>query len=212
MSLQNAVLFPHGVLPLYIFEPRYRQMVAETLEGDRIFGIATIDPKAGDDSGEEPVFPIVGVGYIKFERTNEDGTSNLILEGFCRAKVLRIAQECPYRRLSVEPIHSIPAQNEKKVRSLRKSIVNQLIVLRDYNFDVPEKILRFLESKCDEVFCFMVANTWCEAVQDRIQLLGEPSIEVIYQNLDKILAAEIKKRSIFKKLQGDLGEEDISWN
>ena len=212
MSLNGVVLFPYGVLPLFIFEPRYRQMLTETLEGDRIFGIATLNPESTEEENGEPIFPIVGVGYIKIQRTNSDGTSNLILEGFCRARVKSILREEPYRVLAVEPIHSIQTANEPAVKKLRLHIVQKLTSLRQYGYDVPQKILRFLEDKSDEVFAFMVANTWCECLTERIDLLGEPDVTQLYIRLNAILTRELKNRSMFQKLQGDLDEDNISLN
>lgn len=77
MILPGVTLFPHSLLPLYIFEPRYRQMLAKALEGDRLFAIA----HAGED-GE--VAAIGGLGVVRACVANEDGTSNLILQGLTR--------------------------------------------------------------------------------------------------------------------------------
>ena len=58
MALSGVTLFPNALLPLYIFEPRYRQMLASVLAGDRIFAVGMVRP----DTGEESIFPVAGAG------------------------------------------------------------------------------------------------------------------------------------------------------
>ena len=63
--LPNVVLFPNVFLPLHIFEPRYREMVADALDGDRIIGMVLLRPGwEGDYEGRPPVYPIGCAGLI----------------------------------------------------------------------------------------------------------------------------------------------------
>ena len=81
MVLGGCNLLPHGLLPLYIFEPRYRQMLEDTLAGDRLFAIGTVNP-AGEPPSEEPeVFDHSCAGLIRACVGEEDGCSHLILQG-----------------------------------------------------------------------------------------------------------------------------------
>ena len=55
--LPSVVLFPNVFLPLHIFEPRYRQMVTDSLAGDRIIGMVTLRPGADEDyDGTPPIY------------------------------------------------------------------------------------------------------------------------------------------------------------
>jgi ATP-dependent Lon protease len=81
MALSNAVLFPHSLLPLHIFEQRYREMLSHTLDGDRMFSVALIKPGIEEASGLGDLCPVAGVGLIRACVGNENGTSNLVLQG-----------------------------------------------------------------------------------------------------------------------------------
>ncbi len=102
--LPNVVLFPSVFLPLHIFEPRYRQMLADALRGDRIIGMVLL--KGGRDNIEEPppVYPIGCAGLISHAHTLQDGRSNIILRGILRFRVVEEEADREYRRAHVEPL------------------------------------------------------------------------------------------------------------
>ena len=79
MILPWVSLFPGSLLPLYIFEERYREMTKAALVGNRMFAIA----HTYDDT---TIAPIGGLGVIRACVTNEDGTSNLVLQGLSRVE------------------------------------------------------------------------------------------------------------------------------
>lgn len=94
--LPNAVLFPGAMLPLHVFEPRYRELAADTLAGERMLAIARLRPGyEADYEGRPPVYPIAGVGYIVGEERLDDGRFNLLLRGVGR---VRIVEELPATR------------------------------------------------------------------------------------------------------------------
>lgn len=79
MILPWVSIFPGSLLPLYIFEERYREMTKAALAGNRMFAIA----HTYDDT---TIAPIGGLGVIRACVTNEDGTSNLVLQGLSRVE------------------------------------------------------------------------------------------------------------------------------
>src|ERR1043165_3333817 len=83
MTLPNATLFPQALLPLYIFEPRYRQMLADALHSNRMFSVAMQRP---GNSRETPA-PIAGLGLVRVSVGHKDGTSHLILQGLARGEL-----------------------------------------------------------------------------------------------------------------------------
>src|SRR2546422_6295726 len=86
MPLPGAVLFPHALLPLYIFEPRYRQMLKHALTHHRMFCVALIKPHCAEWQSAADFFHTAGVGLIRACVEREDGTSNLILQGLERVR------------------------------------------------------------------------------------------------------------------------------
>jgi hypothetical protein len=72
--LSNVVLFPNVFLPLHIFEPRYRAMIGDALDGDRIVGMVMLQPGyEADYEGRPPVFPIGCAGLITRAEPLGDG-------------------------------------------------------------------------------------------------------------------------------------------
>jgi len=92
----NVVLFPHMPLPLHIFEPRYRQMIAECLEEGHSFGVVAI--REGTETG--PVTPYDVGTLAKIVRIDrlEDGRMNLLVMGASRFAIVRTAKDRPYLR------------------------------------------------------------------------------------------------------------------
>src|ERR1044071_9759407 len=91
MTLPNATLFPAALLPLYIFEPRYRQMLADALATHRMFSVAMQRPGCTRESPS----PIAGLGLIRVSVRHKDGTSHLILQGLVRVELEQVTQYKP---------------------------------------------------------------------------------------------------------------------
>lgn len=104
--LPNIVFFPHTRLPLHIFEPRYRQMVADALDSDSRFGIVLLRPGwEADYFGAPPVFSYGTVGTIEQSVSLDDGRYNIIVHGDVRFRILGEVSRVPYRtaRVVAEP-------------------------------------------------------------------------------------------------------------
>ena len=87
--LPNVVLFPNVFLPLHIFEPRYREMVADALAGDRMIGMVLLRPGWEHDyDGRPPVYPIGCSGVITHVERLPDGRYNIVLRGLERFRIL----------------------------------------------------------------------------------------------------------------------------
>jgi Lon protease-like protein len=101
--LPQGVLLPGSVLPLHIFEPRYRVMMRAALAGERLIAMALLKPGWEKDYyGGPPVHEVVGVGRILEEEALPDGTYNLLLQGLWRARIVEIVSSDPYRTARVE--------------------------------------------------------------------------------------------------------------
>lgn len=114
--LPNVVLFPNVLLPLHIFEPRYRVMLADALSGDRVLGMTLLQP--GWESTYEnrpPVYPVGCAGVITHVEPLADGRSNIVLRGLMKFRIADEDASKPYRQASVEAIHEpvSPGQRER---------------------------------------------------------------------------------------------------
>ena len=103
--LPNVVLFPNVFLPLHIFEPRYRQMVDDALNGDRIIGMVLLRPGwERDYEGRPAVYPIGCAGVITHAERLPDGRFNIVLRGMEKFRVTAEEADRPYRLAYVEPV------------------------------------------------------------------------------------------------------------
>ncbi|MET0621103.1 MAG: LON peptidase substrate-binding domain-containing protein [Thermoanaerobaculia bacterium] len=106
--LPGVVLMPGTLLPLHIFEPRYRAMVSDALAGDRTIGMAMLYP-GWESGGDDPrIYAVGGAGEIVESEELEDGRYNILLEGRFRYRVVEEAPANPYRVARVEEIRSVP--------------------------------------------------------------------------------------------------------
>jgi ATP-dependent Lon protease len=108
MILSNATLFPQALLPLYIFEPRYRRMLADVLHTHRVFAVAMQRPA----SKRETPAPIAGLGVVRVSVDHKDGTSHLILQGLARVRLCEAVRYRPYRKHRVEFLTPPPSDAE----------------------------------------------------------------------------------------------------
>jgi Lon protease-like protein len=100
--LRNTVFFPNTLLPLHIFEPRYRQMVSEVMEGERLIGIVLQKAEIKPRPGEFPEFFRVGsLGLISDMKKGEEGTFDIVLTGLTRFEILEVSKIKPYRLAKV---------------------------------------------------------------------------------------------------------------
>lgn len=107
MTLPNATLFPQALLPLYIFESRYRQMLADMLHSHRMFTVAMQKPGASRETPEG----VAGLGLIRVSVSHKDGTSHLILQGVTRVKLEKTVRYKPYRIQRIQPLASQPSDS-----------------------------------------------------------------------------------------------------
>ena len=103
--LQDVVLFPNSTRPLHIFEPRYRAMVADALEGDSIIGMILLQPgNEAEYEGRPPVYAVGCAGVIIAAEELPDGRYNIVLGGLVKFRVLSEDASRPYRLAEVEAL------------------------------------------------------------------------------------------------------------
>lgn len=97
--LPGAVFFPHTMLPLHIFEPRYQELADEALEdGVPIAVVKLLEPRRQDAQGRPAYHAVGGAGFIAHHQLLPDGRYNILLEGIARVRILEeIESDRPYR-------------------------------------------------------------------------------------------------------------------
>jgi Lon protease-like protein len=127
--LPNVVLFPNVFLPLHIFEPRYRAMVSDALESDRLIGMALLRPGWEHDyEGLPPIYPIGCTGVITHVERLNDGRYNIVLRGMERFRLLKEDHALRYRRATVEPLTERPLHDDDcRVLKAQRSKLEELL-------------------------------------------------------------------------------------
>lgn len=106
MLLPDCTLFPHGGLPLFIFEPRYRKMLMDALEGDCLFAVGRLIGEECDDL-TQCVAPVGTIGLVRVSHEQEDGTSQLLLHGVLRVRFTEWHSGHAYPYAGIEPVVSV---------------------------------------------------------------------------------------------------------
>jgi uncharacterized protein len=137
--LPNVVLFPSVFLPLHIFEPRYRTMVDDALNGDRIIGMVLLRPGwERDYEGRPPVYPIGCAGVITHAERLTDGRFNIVLRGMEKFRVTAEENDRPYRIACVDAIPERSADADRlEIRAERRRLEALLVPQPDADPKVP---------------------------------------------------------------------------
>jgi Lon protease-like protein len=191
MPLPGAVLFPHALLPLYIFEPRYREMLEYALKHDRMFCVALIKPSCPDWHSIEDFFHVAGTGLIRACVGRGDGTSNLILQGLKRVRFSSFEKENPF---PVAKIDILESQGETSVEgeALGAKVIELYGKLKTKGRELPRKVDRYLSDLNDlEMLADLMASTFINDALRRQQVLEEASLNQRLRLIIQYLLDEI---------------------
>lgn len=112
--LATVVLFPNTLLPLHVFEPRYRQMVSDIVNAERIIGMVLLKPGWEKDyQGNPEIYGVACMGRMVSVEQLEDGRFNIVLYGLKRVKILETVKDDPYRLARVKILEDIHGTNEE---------------------------------------------------------------------------------------------------
>ncbi len=124
MLLPDCTLFPHGGLPLFIFEPRYRKMLEDALEGDCFFAVARLIGEETENLAD-CVAPVGTIGLVRASREQDDGTSQLLIHGVMRVRFTGWHGDRDYPFASIEPVISVfkpEKQSAAAMKTLRGAV------------------------------------------------------------------------------------------
>ena len=107
--LPNVVLLPGVGMPLHIFEPRYREMLATCLSEERVLAMALLaEGHPPDERGRPPVYETLCGGLILAAEALPDGRSNILVYGTQRLRIVReLDTDEPFRRVQAEPVPDV---------------------------------------------------------------------------------------------------------
>ena len=191
MPLPGAVLFPHALLPLHIFEQRYRKMLEHALQQHRMFCVALIKPSCPDWHAPEDFFHFATAGLIRACVGRGDGTSNLVLQGLRRVRFTSFKQETPFPIASIEAVES-REPSTVETEALGTKVIELYGSLRHDRRQLPAKLDRYLSELRDlEMLADLMGSTFVSDPLRRQRLLEEHSVNQRLRFLIKYLRDEI---------------------
>lgn len=197
MPLPGALLFPHALLPLYIFEPRYRQMLTHALGHHRMFCVALLKPHCADWQSPADFFHTAGVGLIRACVERGDGTLNLILQGLERVRFTDFEQKAPFPIATIERLESDSGSSVETDALATKVLELYSNVKAGGPRQLPPKVDRYLADLSDpEMLADLVASTFVSDPLRRQRVLEELSVNqrlrlIIQYLLDEIGSAAV---------------------
>jgi Lon protease-like protein len=212
MTLPEVAFFPQALLPLHIFEPRYRQMLKTVLASDRLFAVAGLNP-AGPDEAFEPAHRVGTIGIVRACQKNENGTSNLLLQGLARVEFLETVREEPYRTMRMRALASAPGADRDENVRLRTSVARLLSLKQRLGASVSSEFTQFLKTVDDpETFVDLAAFSLCENPVLKQRLLETLDVHQRLRLFNEHLRHDIDALKLRKMLQGSLGDDSIENN
>jgi Lon protease-like protein len=173
--LPSLVLFPGTAAPLHIFEPRYRAMVKDAIDGDGVFALAQVPTYAVPElAGDPPLHPMLSAGVISLHEELPDGRYNLVLTGVCRARMLaEHSKDKLYREVQAELLPDADTTSDVEL-ALRRALLEVAARL-------PEKasapFVKVASRAKGGGLADVVAATLVNNVPRRLELLDELDVD-----------------------------------
>jgi Lon protease-like protein len=176
MPLPGALLFPHALLPLYIFEARYRDMLEHALNHHRMFAVALLKPERTEWDSAADFFQIAGVGLIRACVGRDDGTSNLILQGLGRVRFTGFEQEEPFPIATIERLES-DYTSSVETEALSAKVLELYAKFKGNGRQLPANVDEYLSDLGDpDMLADLVASTFVTDAWRRQRVLEELSV------------------------------------
>jgi ATP-dependent Lon protease len=206
--LPDVVLFPQEVLPLHIFEPRYRMMLRTVLENDRRFGVVRWDPQSQKMAGVGCCAEILQC------QTQEDDHSNIVTLGQQRFRVLEVVREAPFRVAMVSWIEDETADSHNDLQILSDDVTQALKDVVDLTGKLFGKITPLPSDLPDlpRELSFWIGSHLGGPVADHQQTLLEITdtgerLRLEYELLDRT-RRQLAARTVLKDTFKDMGDSD----
>jgi ATP-dependent Lon protease len=161
MLLEQCNAFPHGLLPLYIFEPRYRAMLRHALEHDRLLCIGHLASPPDPDAAE----------------TDDRIDEYLVLQGAQRVRFLAWDQYEPFRIARIEPVPTVCANPAKAVRKGKLLLDRVLTLISPATPNGPQLISQLQKLSDPAHLTDFVAGNLIHSASARQPLLGMTEVE-----------------------------------
>ena len=210
--LPNVVFFPKTLLPLHIFEMRYRKMMDDVLSGSNQIGMVLLkDGWETNYFGNPEVHEIVCVGDIQYFEKLDDGKFNIMLYGISKAKIVAFVQEQPYRIAQVKFLQDVrfdrdsfnePFETETLLRMVHEYLAELGVKKLD---DVLNADTQSFEALINQVAFLLDFST-----QEKQRLLEMDSLAQRYEKVKELLKKRFTSLRVAKNIK--FSPENPEWN
>lgn len=196
--LPRTVFFPKMILPLHVFEPRYRALVEDSLKGHGMVGIPLLKPGFEESYESSPeIFPVFGFGLVTQSERLEEGRFQITLQGLGRVRLKKeLPSEGLYRNAEVELMPDEDWQTKERLgpsmHRLRENFLPLLPLYRELPTDYHSAIHRIEDP---EVFCHLLATHLVEDPYASQAMLELPSLKERLQAVEEWIGKESLKKS-----------------
>ena len=185
--LAECNLFPHALLPLNIFEPRYRTMLAESLASDRLLCVAMMKAAHADhwDEADENLHPFSCAGLLRACVGQPDGTSRIVLQGLGRIRLVDWIQREPFRIARLEPLPSMVKSPARASELAQHALDLARGVLSTGTAFAEQFSKQFDQLHDPEIIADVIGYNFLPCASERQPLLG---MTIVEERLDYIVA------------------------
>ena len=192
--LPRVVFFPGALLPLHLFEERYRSMIADCLEREHMaMAVSMLKPGYEENYGGNPeMHDICGLGHIEKHEKMDDGRYNILLRGISRVRVeAELDSDVPYRKAQVSVLPGNLDQDQVSTSALTTLLSTASLVATEVRRKHPEFELQLGNDMPSGMLTDIVADRLVasEAARQRlIETVHVPQrVEILTQTLAEIL-------------------------
>jgi len=207
--LLGIALFPHAVLPLHIFEPRYRRMTADALGSDRLIAMARFEAGAKEARGGDEIAPLACAGVIEGAVRLPDGRYVMRLRGIARIEILEFVRDEPYRMARFRRLQERNEADGPEVEEEKHRLLTVCAALRHEVAENPG-----VATPIDESIPFASAvNTLCQTLNIdaaiRLRLLEMDDLLGRCRLLVRLLERRWKEIAGARSRQGQPSEDEV---
>lgn len=179
--LPNLVVFPHAMQPLHLFEPRYVEMLRESMSSDRLIAMATLTPLQGTQwpTTQPPIASTVCLGRILTHAEVEDNRHNILLVGIRRAKlVAEVDSGKPFRMGQIDLIDDFDLHGATtEAASLKQELLDAFGSVMPVGKSMQQNLHQLMSDQMSlGPITDIVSYTLPFSVEDKLQLLRESDV------------------------------------
>jgi Lon protease-like protein len=203
--LPNSVFYPGTVLPLHIFEERYRKMIGDTIDSGQWIGMVLLQPGFEEEySGSPEIHPVGCAGSLDHWSQHDDGKYDIVLRGQSRFRIIREVGDTLYRQAEVELLNNVNDQTIDPSADLYKQLIGKFHAFTSQlPLDNAQKVEMDLQDcKTLSEAVDRVAYFFDQPLSDRQHFLEELDVMKRFQQVHDLIDLKqriIQQSSLFSK-------------